>query len=717
MIFNQNWLGYRIHDGVRSDAFKASVPGNIQKDWAIAHDFGDVHYGDNCEKFRALEDDFWEYKTTLSYTANEGERVFFVSLGIDYIYDVFLNGECIHSDEGMFHKIELDLTEKLSSADNELTVRIHPHPKRKGSPIGTRDEADHSCKPPVCYGWDWNPRLLISGLWQEAYVETRTSAYINNCEVFYNLSDDFSKADVKVSIDCAVPCTFELFDAEGRLVYGGEELSFTVDSPKLWWCNGQGEPYLYTYKVSNAEYSIFGTVGFRRVRMLRNIGSKDPKMFPKSRYDAPFSLELNGRRVFMKGSNWVNPDIFWGDITRERYDDILTLVRDANMNVLRMWGGAAVAKRDFYELCDKYGIMVWQEFMLACNLYPNDDAYLSVLEREARAIITDPRRYPSIILWCGGNELFNSWSGMDDQSLPLRLLDKLCYELDRERPYIKTSPLTGIGHGCYVFKDDKIMGGDVFYSFQHANCVAYTEFGVPSISSVDVLRATIPEDELFPITPTKSYLLHHAWKAWKTESHACIPITESYFGPASSLEELVEQTNLLQCEGYKACFEEMRKQAPHCSAALNWCLNEPWKTAANLSVIMYPATPKPAYYAITESLRPVLFSARIPKFDWKAGEVFKAEIWLLNDSPEAVSGEVSVSLKVGDQELQLLDWKNASAPAGENLQGAQVCCVLPNAEGARIMTLKLTSPDGRGSEYRLVYNEKSNVVKPKVLNL
>ncbi len=719
MIFNQIWQGFRIKDGAAGEPFSVSVPGTIQKDYGIAHGFGDVNYADNCTKYAELENDFWEYRTTLDYVSNEGERVFFVSHGIDYIYDIFLNGELIHSGEGMFHKIELDLTDRLIADGNVLSVKIHPHPKSKGSPVGTRDEANCSCKPPVSYGWDWNPRLLISGLWQDAYIETRTDSYINNCEVFYTLSDDLSRADVKVDIDCAVPCRFELFDADGCCVYSGTELSFTVDNLKLWWCNGQGDAYLYTYKASNSDYSVFGTVGFRRVRMLRNKGANDPQMFPKSRYAAPFSLELNGRRIFMKGSNWVNPDIFWGDIDRERYDSILTLVRDANMNVLRMWGGAGPAKRDFYELCDKYGIMVWQEFMLACNLYPDDDGYLSVLESEARAIIGDLRRHSCLILWCGGNELFNTWSGMDDQSLPLRLLDKLCYELDRSRPFIKTSPLEGMGHGCYVFYDEhpKMVGGDVFQNFQRSHFVAYTEFGIPSISSEDVLRATIPADELFPIGETASYILHHAVKAWKQESHACIPTLEHYFGKARSLSEVIAQSNFLQCEGYKASFEEMRRQAPHCSAAINWCLNEPWKTAANCSVIMYPASPKPALFAIRDSLRPVLFSARIPKFDWKAKESFKAEIWMLNDSPLAADGEVSVSLRIGETVIPLLDWKNVHTEAGTNLQGAQVCCALPNILDAEEMVLTLSAPCGMSSEYRLLYKPKVPSNAPKVLNM
>ena len=697
MIYNQKWEAFRISNGVYSEPFAASVPGNVQKDYALANGFGDVHYADECTRYEELEDDFWEYRTTLDFKANAGERVVFVSHGIDYRFDIALNGQLICEDEGMFHKIELDLTDSLCGND-VLTVKIYPHPKREGAPVGTRDEADASCKPPVSYGWDWNPRLLISGLWQDAYIETRTKSYINSCEVFYTLSPDLSRADVNVSVDCDVPCSFELFDREGNSVYSGDGLSFTVDSPKLWWCNGQGEPYLYTYTVSNSEYTVSGTVGFRRVRMIRNEGADANPSFPKSRYPAPFTLELNGRRVFMKGSNWVNPDIFWGDIDRDRYDKLLTLAKDANMNILRMWGGASVEKRDFYELCDKYGIMVWQEFMLACNLYPNDDRYLSVLEREATAIITDLRRHPSIVLWCGGNELFNSWSGMDDQSLPLRLLDKLCYELDRGKPFIKTSPLMGMGHGSYVFRD-VALGGDVFTGFQRAKCTAYTEFGVPSISSEDVLRSIIPEDELFPMEPTKNYLLHHAFKAWKTQSHACLPILEEYFGKPNSLSDLIEQSNLLQSEGYKAIFEEARRQAPYCSAALNWCFNEPWKTAANCSVIMYPATPKPALSAIGLSLRPSLFSARIPKFDWKSGERFKAEIWLLNDSPMSVSASVRVSLRIGDTVIPLLDWKNATTGAGANLEGAQVCCVLPLVEGAKEMTLVLDSENGLSSEY------------------
>ena len=201
MIFHQNWQGCRIVNGVFGEKFKAEVPGNIQYDYGVANNFKDVYYADGCRQYEALEDDAWEYSTSLEYTRAEGERIYFVSKGIDYKYEIFLNGEKIYANEGMYTPVELDITDKLYG-DDILAVRIAPHPKRKDAPKRSRDEADHSAKPPVCYGWDWNPRLLVSGMYRDAYIETRRNGYIKNCEFTYELSEDFSYADVKILVWC-----------------------------------------------------------------------------------------------------------------------------------------------------------------------------------------------------------------------------------------------------------------------------------------------------------------------------------------------------------------------------------------------------------------------------------------------------------------------------------------------------------------------------------
>lgn len=713
MKFSQQWTGYRIHEGVCDKGFPASVPGSIQYDYAKAHKFPDVMYSDNYKKYEELENDFWEYRTSLSYTKNEGESVWFVSLGIDYRYDILLNGEIIYSHEGLYTSVELDLTERLCGNDT-LCVRIYPHPKRPDA-TPDRSQADHCCKPPVCYGWDWNPRLLVSGMWQEAWVETRDDAFIGNCEVRYILNEDMTAAEVTVSVEYDVPCTITLTDAQGNVVYRGSERTFTVNNPHLWWCNGQGEPYLYSWKVESKRDLREGTVGFRRVRLLRNIGADDPKTFPKTRYDVPMTLELNGRRIFMQGSNWVNPELFWGRATDERYEELIRYARDAHMNIFRMWGGSGPCKSSFYELCDRYGILCWQEFMLACNCYPDEEHYLKVLEKEATSIILSLRSHACLAFWGGGNELFNGWSGMTDQSLPLRLLNKLCYEYDREHPFLATSPLMGVGHGCYAFcRED--MGGDAFQSFSGSSMIAYTEFGIPSLSSVEILEKIIPENERFPLRPTKSWVAHHALGAWGDEAWACPQLLKDYFGEPQSLAEMVEESQWLQSVGYKASFEEMRRQWPHCSAAINWCYDEPWLTAANNSLLSYPAVPKSGYYAVQASLRPVMFSARIPKFDWKGGEVFRAGIWLLNSTQESVSGNVRVTLKIGENELLLLEWNGATAPANANTEGAQVCCTLPNTDAGE-MRLCLESANGLSSEYRLLYRPSDTVKKTVTLNM
>ena len=339
-----------------------------------------------------------------------------------------------------------------------------------------------------------------------------------------------------------------------------------------------------------------------------------------------------------------------------------------------------------------------------------------MLEREARSIILSLRNHPSIALWCGGNELFNSWSGMDEQSHALRLLDSLCYENDKNTPFIKTSPIMGMSHGGYVFYDQKGMGGDIFKCFQKEHNTAYTEFGVPSIAPLSVLEKIIPKDEIFPIKESDAYILHHAKGAWGSERWACVDILEHYFGKASSIDELIYESNLLQCEGYKAAFEEARRQWPHCSAAINWVYNEPWYTAANNSLLIYPETPKPAYYAVKQALRPVMFSARIPKFDFRDGEKFKAEIWLLNDGNQKISAKADVFLKLGDREILLAENVMGECEPKSNVECLSVCTVLPKDSDVSLMTLIIKSSDGLSSEYTLKYNCIGVIKKKKMLN-
>lgn len=706
MRFDQTWKLRQVG----GEWFPAQVPGNIQYDYAVSHDFGDIHFGMNHLRFLEIEDWEWEYRTELNFTAAEGERVWFVTRGVDYFFDIAINGEIIHKHEGMFTIVELDITDYLRGGDT-LSVFVHPHPKKPGEPVD-RNQAAASCKPAVSYIWDYHPRVLPSGIWDETYIETRTDATVCSAEVTYTLAEDFSSAAVHFDADCGAPCEFILEDAEGNVVYAGSEPDFVLDAPHLWWCRGQGEAYLYRWTVRSASDAKTGTVGFRRIALVMNDGSWiEPALFPKSRSDAPATFELNGRRIFAKGSNWVLPEMFPGNLTEEMIARHLQLVYDANMNILRCHGGSAINKDFFYSECDRLGIMVWMEFPLACNNYVGTPAYLRTLEAEATAIIRRLRPHVSVSLWCGGNELFNNWSGMTDQSLALRLLNKLCYELSPERPFIMTSPLNGMGHGGYTFWDPD-QECDCFQLFQKSSNTGYCEFGNPGIHSVEYIKSIIPEDELFPPKPGASWEAHHAFNAWQATRWLCLDVMGRYWD-VDSLENMVHYSQWLQCEGYKGIFEEARRQWPHCAMALNWCFSEPWKTAVNNSLVSYPCEPKPAYDAVAGSLRDVMFSARIPKFDWKEGEVFRAEVWMLNDTQAPADAPVEVEVELGGVVYPMFTW-NAHTEPNRNTLGPSVNLTLPHAEDGAI-TLRLKAGE-YSSEYRLVYKGKKAKSGQVVMN-
>jgi len=174
--------------------------------------------GDNVKNFRETEDYTRAYRTWLSFEEQPGKKAVFVSEGIDYRFDILIDGQKLMEHEGMFSKVELDVTGR---SGQELVVRIHPHPKSELAKFEDRDQANQSVKPPVCYEWDWHPRMLVSGLWQEAYIELRSADYIRNCEPFYVLSDDFSRADVRFEVDCDVQPEITLYDPEGHIVGSG----------------------------------------------------------------------------------------------------------------------------------------------------------------------------------------------------------------------------------------------------------------------------------------------------------------------------------------------------------------------------------------------------------------------------------------------------------------------------------------------------------------
>jgi beta-mannosidase len=721
-----NWqVGFhKAQTNQPSEWYPARVPGAVQLDYAAARNWPDYSFGENWKNYRWMEDVYWTYRTTFRKPDLAGdEKLFFISKGIDYNFEIFLNSEKILAQEGMFTYVECDLT-SLLKPENTLQIVIFPVPKIPGRP-DDRSQAAQSVKPAVSYGWDWHPRLIPSGIWDESGLVIRKTAFLSDVYVNYSLSDDFRKADIRLEAEGngmeRKEFGWTLRDPQGKVVLqeSGKisdlaSKRFTLDVPQLWWSHDHGKPALYTSEFrlldnnGTALSEISRKIGFRRIRLVMHEGAwSKPDTFPKGRSNPPITVELNGRRIFGKGSNWVNPEIFPGIITRERYNALLDLAVKANFNLLRVWGGGIINKESFYELCDEKGILVWTEFPLACNNYEGTPHYLGILKQESESIIRHIRTHPSHALWCGGNELFNSWSGMTDQSLAIRLLNSQCYLLDPETPFIPTSPVMGMAHGNYVFKYWD-TGQEVFQKMPRSAATAYTEFGMPGAAGVELLKKIIPDNELWPPKPSTSWQSHHAFGAWVGDTWLMKDMLAGYFGEAGNLGELVAQSQWLQTEGYKCIFEEGRRQKPMCSMTLNWCYNEPWITAANNSLISYPDIPKPAFFGVSDACRPFMASARIPKFSWKAGEVFSCDLFILNDLYENIpAGTVNVKIRAAGQELQLLRWDFAAPKPNRNIAGPTARVVLPGWNTDRFeLVVEVEGKEQYSSKYLLLYRNE-----------
>lgn len=674
----------------------AIVPGAVQLDWAAATNLPDYTIGNNVTAWSGLDERHWHYVTTFANPAlTTGQRLIFTSLGIDYACIIFINDTQIHQQEGMFTPVRLDVTDHLTDT-NTLRIVITPAPRcyrissnnnaERGS---IRHLATDSCKPAVAYGWDWHPVLIPLGIWDDTALTIRDSLDITQVRT----TQHWHEQQVTVATDIITTHSdghirWTLQDPTGHVVHQHTytlrdtttRLSTAVAKPHLWWPRGYGAQHRYRSTVTcvNSVGTVVAeqvqSIGLRTVALTMHPGAWDePRGFPKTRSVPPVTVTVNGQTVFCKGTNWVPPDIFPGRITAETYRPLIQFACDLNFNTLRIWGGGIVNKDSFFEQCDEAGLFVFSEFPLACNPYGDDPHYLSVLKQEATSIVSRFGHHACIALWCGGNELFNGWSGMTDQSLPIRLLNSLCFELDPQRPFMPTFPVMGMGHGPYTFLDCD-SGEEVISIVQNSAHTALSEFGSPGPSPAAYIRAIIPEAELWPPTANSSWRTHHAFAAWRDDTWLCWDALCRIYGEPANLDELCDRGLRLQAIGYQAIFEEARRQAPVCSMAINWCFNEPWPSAANNSIINYPAQPKPfVFEAVRDACREILLSARIPRYVWTADSLLTAELSLINDSQHDIpAGNVAVDIHFGKTVISIGHWAHPALTARSRALGPMI---------------------------------------------
>lgn len=695
----------------------ATVPGAVQLDWACAKSWPEYWKADHYKMFGWMEAVGWLYRANMpAIQRAENQEVWWVLSGVEYEFSVWVDGVEKLRQEGMFRPVEILLAGAGEPLPSLLEVRIAPPPMKEGAPVG-RFQADQVCKPPYSYGWDWQPRLIPSGIWEETWIECRPVLHLREVKCDYILDAGLTSAAIQVKATLSreekTSLRVRLTAPNGEVVLdqtsAGPNWSGSLANPELWWPHDHGSQPLYEVTV---EIVCDGKVldlwkkriAFRRVRL---VGFDNQKSFrvgmPAGEPTAPLTLEINGRKIFSKGSNWVPPEVFPGIVTEETYRPLLQLARDAHMNILRHWGGGYIQKESFYSLCDEMGLMVWQEFPLSCLAYADDTHYLKILDQESRAILRRLESHACVVLWCGGNELYNSWSGADMQTKALRLLNRNCYDAAPDIPFLPTSPVAGILHGDYRFRNPDRQ--EVFQIFAATVATGYCEFGVSACSPVEVLESFLPADQLWPPRTGTCWEDHHAFGAWDVDATAwlMLPLIEEYFGPQQSLEELAANSSWLQCSGYQFIFEEARRQKPICSMAINWCYNEPWPTAANNSLVNWPARPRPSLDAVRAALRPTLASLRMPKFVFKPGEKFEAQVCLLHDGPASLPNlSFTIWLSFPNGRHRAGAWECPPTQPNTNQEGPILTVELPPAmpKGEFFIEVELSDHSEWNSRYR-----------------
>ncbi len=446
---------------------KAKVPGTIHLDLLANSFISDPFFETNELDVQWVDKVDWVYrkKFMVDFDLSDFHSVKLTFEGLDTVGSVKLNGEFVGYFNNMFIPYSFDVQNLIRLGENEIEI-FFKSPTFAGKELEERygklsvELATHRVylrKAQYSFGWDWGPVLTTSGIWKPVYLELAKFAKIKHVW-FKTISISNSKAEISAEIELE-KFTEDDLDLKIEIFHKAEKIyeksfvqkkrdrvrthRFEITSPNLWFPNGYGEQNLYTATVEISKDGeiidkVIKRFGIRKVRLIQEDDGEGES----------FIFEINGEKIFCKGANWIPNDSFLPRIRKEDYDKLLSMAKDANLNMLRVWGGGVYEDEYFYDRCDELGIMIWQDFMFACASYPEYDEFIDNVKNEAIQVVKRLRSHPSIVLWCGNNE--NEWIWVDKaQKTPDEmpgakifrdLLKEICEQYDGTRPYWRSSP-------------------------------------------------------------------------------------------------------------------------------------------------------------------------------------------------------------------------------------------------------------------------------------
>ncbi len=661
---HQHWMFREVG---KTNWLPADVPGCVHTDLLSHKLIEDPYYRDNENTSQWIGKTDWEYRLQFDVPADLRTRdhLELIWQGLDTYAEVTLNQQPILKSDNMFRIYRLDVKKLINAGQNELhvifrspinTVLKQLQPEKPALPAANdafEKTGPYTRKAPYHFGWDWGPRLVTSGIWRpvllEAWNEIRlTDLYLTTEDV----TPDRATVIAHISVDAVAPdsitvaiqdLTEHKLDQQQtvNLQPGVNQITLRLElpQPRLWWPNGLGEPFLYQIE---ATISKNGQLLGRFARMI-GIRKLELRQEPDA-WGTSFTFVINDVPVFARGANWIPADNFVTRITPARYEQLLGACRDANMNMIRVWGGGIYEADIFYQLCDQMGLLIWHDFMFACALYPGDPAFLENVAQEARDQIMRLRNHPSIVLWCGNNEIeagYAEWgwkkqvpeSAWDDYfNLFHKVLLQACSRFDPTRPYWPSSPSSNLKESPSSQNMGDIHywnvwhGARPFQEFQQQFPRFISEFGFQSFPSMATINTfTTPADHQLE---SPVMLVHQ--KSGRGNHLIREYMLRDYPEP-KDFEALVMLSQILQAEGIKIGVEHFRRIKPRCMGALYWQIDDCWPVASWASLDYYGNWKALHYYA-QRFYNPVLISP-------VAGED-TVHIHLISDLPKDLEGIV-----------------------------------------------------------------------------
>ncbi|GAA1743042.1 glycoside hydrolase family 2 protein [Luedemannella helvata] len=600
----------------------ATVPGCVHTDLLAAGLIDDPYLDANEVGLAWIGRTGWRYETTFAWSGAGAERTELVCAGLDTVAEVAVNGTVVGSTRNQHRSYRFDVGSVLRPGDNTVAITFtsaYAYAEGVRDAVGDLPNAypqpfNFIRKMACNFGWDWGPTLVTAGIWRPIGLHGWSTARLARVRPHVTVDPD-GTGRVAVHVDVAragadVPLlvTARLGDVSvtGKVADGDTAVvELVVPQPARWYPRGYGQPALHELTVGLA--TADGTalddwrrrVGFRTVELDTRpdgIGER-------------FVIAVNGEPISVKGANWIPDDCFPTRVDRDRYAARIAQATEANINLLRVWGGGRYESEDFYELCDAAGVLVWQDFLFACAAYPEEDVLATEVEAEAREQVARLMPYPSLVLWNGNNENIEGWYSWEGWRAALAertwgagyyldLLPRIVAEVDPTRPYWPGSPYSGNLDRDPL--DDRYGTKHIWDVWNRRDYTGYrdyvprfaAEFGFQAPPAFATLRRAISDEPLAPDSPG---MLHHQ-KADGGNGKLDRGLAH-HFGRPADFDEWHYLTQVNQARALTLGLEHFRSHWPVCSGTVIWQLNDCWPVTS-WAAVDGDGRRKPLWYAL-----------------------------------------------------------------------------------------------------------------------